>query len=174
MDEWLDLKPYLLNGQEYLELVDGVKKVMGDELERAYPGYAGQKAELAGFFWFQGIADGDSPSAASEYEKNLANLIRDLRKGLSSPELPFVVGALGYADGMQSPQRKQIFDAQMAVGNQEKYPEFGGKVISVDTLPMCRPSAECPGGRDPYRGNAESYLEIGDAMAEAMLKIVKP
>jgi len=32
IDQWLDLKRHLLNGQEYLELVDGVKDVLGDAL----------------------------------------------------------------------------------------------------------------------------------------------
>jgi alpha-L-fucosidase 2 len=172
MDEWLDLKRYLLNGQEYLELVDGVKKVIGDELSRAYPGYNGQKAELAGFVWFQGIADAYSEHKADEYEQNLVNLIKDLRKDFDVPHLPFVVGALAYADGMTSSPKQKIFDAQMAVGDSEKYPEFSGNVVSVDTRPMCRPLAECPGGRDPYKGNAASYLDIGDAMGAAMINLL--
>jgi len=38
--------------------------------------------------------------------------------------------------------------------------------------PMCRPRKESPGGRDRYDGNAASYLEIGDAMAAAMLELL--
>lgn len=171
IDEWLDLKRYLLNGQEYLELVDGVKKVMGDELERAYPQYAGQDTELAGVFWFHGIADGHSAAKAAEYETHLANLIRDLRQDLNTPKLPFVVGALAKSGGMR-PKQKKVFAAQMAVGDQTLYPEFAGNVVSVDTRPMCRPPEECPGGRDRYKGNAATYLEIGEAIAKAMLKML--
>lgn len=171
MDEWLDLKRYLLNGQEYLELVDGVKKVMGEELERAYPGYAGQGAELAGLIWFQGIADGGSAVKAAAYEKHLAALIRDLRKELNAPELPVVVAALARSGRMNNNQ-KTVFDAQMRIGNREAYPEFAGNAVSVDTTPFCKPPAQSPGGREPYAGNALSYLEIGDAMAEAMLKLL--
>jgi hypothetical protein len=32
-------------------------------------------------------------------------------------------------------------------------------------------SKQSPGGRDRFAGNAASYLEIGDAMAEAILKL---
>lgn len=172
MDEWLDLKRYLQNGQAYLELVDGVKKIMGEKLARAYPGYAGQQAELAGFVWFQGIADAGSDVKSAEYEANLANLIRDLRRDFGVPQLPFVVGALADSGGMANPRGQRIFAAQMAVGDPAKYPEFAGNVVSIDTRPMCRPQAEWPGGRDNYKGNAAAYLEIGDTMARAMLNLL--
>lgn len=173
IDEWLDTKRYLLCGQEYLELVDGMRKVTGDELARACPGYAGQGVELAGLFWFQGDADGGWDSMAAAYETHLANLIRDLRKDLAAPQLPVVVAALANAKGKMNLNEQKVFDAQMAVGDAAKHPEFAGNVVSIDTRPMCRHADQSPGGRDRYLGNAESYLEIGDAMARAMLKTVK-
>jgi hypothetical protein len=173
IDDWLTLKRYLLNGQSYLELVDGVRSVMGDELERAYPGYAGQGAELAGLIWFQGMADGASDAKASAYEKHLANLIRDLRKDLNVPQLPVVVTALAKSGGAMNADQQTVFDAQMAVGNANTYPEFVGNVISIDTRDMCRPAAQSPGGRDRYLGNAESYLNIGEAMGRGMIKLLK-
>ena len=173
IDQWLDLQRYLLNGQEYLELVDGVKQVMGDEAERAVPGYQGQGMELAGIFWFQGEADSQWPSKAQAYETHLANLIRDLRRDLNAPDLPVVVTALAKAGRGMRAGEQQVFDAQMAVGDPAKYPEFKGNVASIDTRPMCRPKQENPGGRDRYSGNAASYLEIGDAMATTMLKLYR-
>ncbi len=71
-----------------------------------------------------------------------------------------------------TPNKQKVFDAQMAVGDRVKYPEFKGNLISVDTRPMCRPLAECPGGRDCYKGNAGSYLEIGEALGKAMLDLI--
>lgn len=173
IDEWLDLRHYLLNGQEYLELVDGVRKVLGDELKRAYPGYKGQGVELAGLFWMQGDEDARWPSKADAYETHLANLIRDLRKDLGQPGLPVVVTALGESKRGINPTQQKVFDAQMAVGDGKQYPEFAGNVASVDTRPMCRPQEASPGGRDRFAGNAETYLEIGDAMADAMLKLIE-
>lgn len=171
IDQWLDLKRYLLNGQEYMELVDGVKYAM-TQLDRAYPGYKGNGAELAGLVWFQGVADAKSEAYSASYEKNLANFIRDIRKGLEAPKLPVVVVGLATSKGTLSAKQKQVFDAQMAMGDKEKYPDFVGNVISVDTRGACRPSATSPGSRDNYNGNAESYLEIGDAMGQAMLNIL--
>ena len=122
--------------------------------------------------WFHGIADTQSPSKAAEYEVHLANLIRDIRKDLDAPQLPFIVAALARARGSLTANQKKVFDAQMAVGNKEKYPEFRNNVISIDTQPKSRPPALSPGGRDSYLGNAESYLEIGEAMGKAMLKLL--
>ena len=173
MGEWLDLDRYLLNGQEYLELVDGVKKVMGEEAERAIPGYSGQGMELAGLFWFQGDADSRWAAKAEAYETHLANLIRDLRKDFNAPELPVVITGLAQAKREIRENEQKVLDAQLAMGDASQYPEFEGKVASVDTRPMCRPKKQSPGGRDRYAGNAESYLEIGEAMAEAMLKLIR-
>ncbi len=171
MDEWLDLKRYLLNGQEYMELVDSIHKALGGELARIYPEHAGRGAELAGVFWFQGIDDGLWDSKAAGYEALMANFIRDIRKEFKAPNLPFVVGALAESGGKMAPNKQKVFDAQMAVGDPAKYPEFKGTVRSIDTRPMTFPLAECPGGRDRYKGHAGSYLKIGEAMGKAMLEL---
>jgi lysophospholipase L1-like esterase len=172
IDEWLDLKRYLLNGQEYLELVDGVKKVIGDELERAYPGYAGQGVELAGLIWFQGLADAGSKADATQYQKNLANLITDLREDLNAPTLPVVIAAIAHSNQQMHTGQQAVFDAQLAIGDPKQYPQFVGNVAVIDTRPFWRPHSQSPGGRDPYRGNAQSYLDIGSAMGQAMLKLL--
>jgi len=83
-----------------------------------------------------------------------------------------VVTALGESKRGLNPTQQLVFDAQMAVGDAEKYPEFAANVRSIDTRPMCRPLKASPGGRDRFAGNAETYLEIGDAMAEAMLELI--
>lgn len=173
LDEWLDLKKYLLSGQEYLELVDSIRKVMGDELARVDSEHAARGVELAGVFWFQGIQDGKWDSKAGSYEEHLANLIRDLRKEFKRPDLPIVVGALAYAGGKFTPNQRKVFDAQMAVGDPQRYPEFKGTVRSIDTRPLCHPTEECPGGRDPFAGSADSYLRIGQTMARAMLEMTQ-
>lgn len=171
IDAWLDLKSYLLNGEAYLGLIMAVHNAL-DNPGLVYPGYKGQGMELAGMFWFQGIADTASPSKAADYETHLANLIRDLRKEFKSPELPFVIGGLADTAGPMTPDKQKVFNAQMAVGDPAHYPEFKGTLTSIDTRPMCFPSAECPGGRDFYKGNAASYLQIGEAMGKAMLGLL--
>jgi hypothetical protein len=75
------------------------------------------------------------------------------------------------AGGKMVPNKQMVFDAQMAVGDPGKYPEFKGNVRSIDTRLMTFPIAECPGGRDRYKGHADSYLKIGEAMGKAMLEL---
>lgn len=50
-------------------------------------------------------------------------------------------------------------------------PVVVGNVISIDTRPMIRPAEELPGGRDRYKGNAESYFDIGKAMGKSLLEL---
>ena len=172
LEEWLDLTSYLLNGQEYLQLASGVKEALKN-LQHTCPQYADRGAELAGLIWFQGDADGQSEAKAAVYEKHLVHLIRDLRKDLNAPDLPVVITAMANAKQELRGSPLKVFEAQMAVGNAEKYPEFKGNVVSIDTRPMCKPADQSPGGRDRYSGNAATYLEIGDAMAEAMLGLIE-
>ena len=158
IDEWLDLRQYLQNGQEYLELVNGVKDSLA-QFSRFCPGYQNQGFELSGLVWMQGIADNDSQACAAAYEKNLACLIRDLRKDLGAPKLPVVVAALKMGDG-------KVYDAQKAIGDPAKYPEFAGNVKVVDTQPFYH-------GGDPRTlgNNAGTVLETGAAVGRAMLEL---
>jgi lysophospholipase L1-like esterase len=164
IDRWLDLKTYLQSGQEYLELVNAVNDSLA-QLPRFLPGYQQQGYEIAGMVWFHGISDSQSPAHKAAYEKNLANLIRDLRRDIKAPKMPLVVAAVAFDDG-------KIHDAQIAVGNPAKYPEFSGNVRSVDTKPFFRAPNESPGGyATVYHSNAVSFLEIGEAMGKAMLEM---
>lgn len=163
IDMWLDPATYQFSGQEYMELVHGVKKTLAD-MERYYPDYAGQRVELAGMVWFQGIADASSPRMAKEYQKHLPSLIRDLRKDLSAPDLPIVVAAIGW-DGSHT---ESVRNAQLAIA------EAIGRTAAVDTRPFFKPAGESPGERaDMYRQNAETFLDIGAAVGKAMIGLRK-
>ena len=167
IDQWVDLKQYLLNGQEYLELIDGMKLTLKD-VDRYCPDFAGHTPELAGFVWFQGIADAASPAFSAAYEANLTGLIRDLRKEFDSPELPVVVAAIGQHGDRMQPNQRKVHDAQMAVGK-----SLSG-VASIDTVPFFFPKEESPGGREwDYSNNAGTFLEIGEAMGRAMLELTE-
>lgn len=166
IDRWLDLKTYLQSGQEYLELVNAVNDSLA-QLPRFLPSYQNEGHEIAGLVWMHGIADSQSPAQKAAYEKNLANLIRDLRRDLKAPQMPVVVAAVAYDDG-------KIHDAQMAVGDPAKYPEFSGNVKSVDTRPFFRAPNLSPGGyATAYHSNAEAFLEMGKAFGQSMLELLK-
>ncbi len=135
-------------GVSYRLMVEHVKKVLGD-IKRVVPGYdAAQGYELAGFVWFQGWNDmvdsgtypnRDKPGGYDAYSEALAHFIRDVRKDLNAPKLPFVIGVLGvggptaeYAPDQQRYQAThQNFRAAMAAPAQ--LPEFNGNVVAVWT-----------------------------------------
>lgn len=178
IDDWLDMKRYTRSGDDYIGLIDGLRNAFKD-LARVHPDYKGQGVELAGLVWFQGLADGASTSMTAAYQKNLANLIKDLRKDLDAPHLPVVVAALCPSSSSGGryvlPQNlKKIYNAQMAVGDSKQYPEFAGNVISLDTSSDVSPPNLCPEGLPSptnFGGNAESYLKLGERMANALLQL---
>ena len=62
-----------------------------------------------------------------------------------------------------------ILDAQLAVdGKSGKYPEFAGNVATVYTHPM----AQGGSGNGHYGGKAEVYMDVGQAMGQAMLELL--
>ncbi|MFM8952835.1 MAG: sialate O-acetylesterase [Planctomycetaceae bacterium] len=155
-------------GLEYRLTVEGVRTALAS-IDKLVPGYAGQGFEMAGFFWFQGHKDKDSTKEA--YEKNLVNLIADLRKEFEAPKLPVVVATVAF-DGprlLAGPWRG-VWEAQMAVGDAQQHPELAGTVASVDARTFWRERDESPTGQDyHYNWNAETYTLVGDTAGRAMV-----
>ena len=79
---------------EYKLMVEGVRKTLAN-IDKVVPGYKGQGYKIAGFVWFQGHKDSFTEELIVEYEKNLVNLINDIRKEFQVPSLPVVVGSAG-------------------------------------------------------------------------------
>jgi hypothetical protein len=157
-------------GLEYRLMIKGVRQTL-DNIAKVVPGYKGQGYEIAGFGWFQGHKDGGSTK--EEYEKNLVNLIQDLRKDLNAPKMPAVVATVGFHGyRLMQGNWKGVWEAQMAVGDAKQHPEFAGAVASVDTRDFWREIEESPRGQDyHYNRNPETYLLIGEAMGRAMVRL---
>ena len=133
-------------GVNYRLMVDYVKSVLGD-IKRVVPGYdAAQGYELAGFVWFQGwndMVDGstyphrDQPGGYDAYSETMAHFIRDVRKELNAPKLPFVIGVLGIggptADYAPDQQRYQGIHQHFrdAMAAPARLPEFQGNVAAM-------------------------------------------
>ena len=106
-----------------------------------------------------------------EYEQNLVNLIKDVRKDLKAPNLPFVIGELTgpwvEAPGAWATLRK----AQAAAAAK---PEFKGNVLFVETHDFVRPAKESPNPGHGHHefGNAETYFLVGDALGKGMIKLL--
>ena len=80
---------------EYKLMVEGVRKTL-DNIDKIVPGYKGQGYDIAGFVWFQGHKDSFNEKTITDYEKNLVNLINDVRKEFKKPKLPAVVATVGF------------------------------------------------------------------------------
>jgi hypothetical protein len=137
-------------------------------LSKDFPGYDGGGYELAGFVWYQGWNDGvDTKNAVPEYEANLVNLIRDVRRDLGAPKLPVVVGELTGPWVVAPPAWTKLREAQAAAAAR---PEFAGNVVFVPTHDFVRKPEDSPNPSHGHHefGNAETYFLIGDALGRAM------
>lgn len=154
-------------GMQYDGDIARARKVL-EELEGYYPDANGY--EIAGFFWWQGDRDSRSEALSSRYEKNLVHLIKQLRKEFNAPKAKFVCASLGQTKKGATDGGGKILDAMLSVdGESGKYPEFKGNVASVYTHPLSKGGSS--GGH--YGGNAETYMNVGEAMGAAMVKLLQ-
>jgi len=171
-------------GPFYTKMVDHVKETLKN-LKTLFPKYDEAKGyEIAGFLWFQGFNDQFGKEAPKQYEQNMVNLIKDLRKEFKVPKMPVVIGALG-TGGKKGP----IAIAQEKAANR---PEFKGTVSFVETAlywdhkadEMCRKGV----WRGPekakfyriaserpyhYLGSGKIMFLMGNAFGEAMADLLK-
>lgn len=137
-------------------------------LSKYYPDAS--EFEVAGFLWWQGDRDSRSAALSSRYEKNLVHLIKTLRKEFNAPKAKFVCASLGQTKKGATDGGGKILNAVLAVdGKSGKYPEFKGNVASVYTHTLSKGGSS--GGH--YSGNAETYMNVGLAMGEAMVKLIE-
>ncbi len=154
-------------GMQYDGDIARAKKVLA-ELDTYYPDAKGY--EIAGFFWWQGDRDSRSEALSSRYERNLVHLIKQLRKEFEAPKAKFVCASLGQTEKGATDGGGTILDAMLAVdGESGKYPEFKGNVAAVYTHPLSKGGSS--GGH--YGGNAETYMNVGEAMGKAMVKLLE-
>jgi len=154
-------------GMQYDGDIARAKKVLA-ELDKYYPG--AKQYEVAGFFWWQGDRDSRSAALSSRYEKNLVHLIKQLRKDFNAPNAKFVCATLGQTEKRATDNGGKILNAMFAVdGRSGEYPEFKGNVAAVYTHPLSKGGSS--GGH--YGGNAETYMNVGEAMGRAMVGLLK-
>ena len=114
-------------GHYYRLMMGHVKDVLADP-GKVVAGYDKDVGyEIAGFVWFQGfndrVASGTYPTrdergGYANYSKWMAMFIKDVRKDLEQPEMPFVIGVLGVGgpvDPASAKQTKKHFREAMAL-----------------------------------------------------------
>ncbi|HOY59210.1 MAG TPA: sialate O-acetylesterase, partial [Verrucomicrobiota bacterium] len=159
-------------GPYYARMIAEVREALAN-VETDFPGLDGRGCELAGFVWYQGWNDGCEPdTAVPQYETNLVNLIRDVRRELGAPNLPVVIGELTGpwvdAPGEWDALRK----AQAAAAAR---PDFKGNVLFVETRDFVRKPEDSPNPGHGHHefGNAETCFLVGDALGHGLVKLLQ-
>lgn len=135
-------------GAYYKKTVEHVNKVLA-ELDSYVTGYDNSKGyDLAGIVWFQGWNDMVDSSVYpnrgndggyDDYTKVLRHFIRDIRKDLNAPDLPFVIGVMGVGGptdkyGPDQARYKKIHqNFRDAMAAPAKEDEFKDNVVAVLT-----------------------------------------
>lgn len=167
---WLDKEGKPIDwyaGKQYDSDIAKARQVLQD-LDTYHPGATSY--EVAGFFFWQGEKDCGNPGHASRYEQNLVRFIKQLRTEFNAPDAKFVLATLGESTKGSDGNGGLVLEAQLAVdGNSGKYPEFEGNVATVYTHPM----AQGGSGNGHYGGKAEVYMDVGEAMGQAMVELLK-
>lgn len=150
IDEEKREKKAAATGHYYRLMLEHVKKVLADP-GQVYPRYDKEAGyELAGFVWFQGFndkvdswtyPDRTKPGGYDLYTELLCHFIRDVRKDLEAPMMPFVIGVMGIggpsteaADAAKAPRYRGIVpNFRKAMAAPAAMPEFKGNVIAVRT-----------------------------------------
>ena len=171
-------------GSYYRSMMNDIKQTL-EEIEEYVPEGA-HGYELAGFAWFQGWNDMVNSEYTSAYRENMANFVRDVRKDLGEPDLPFVIAVLGVGGEEDQAEGKRRFkDAQSAVGEMPEFKEnvavvqtdqFWDKVAAAVYAKGWKENLEewnTVGSDYPfhYLGSPSTYSDIGRAMAEALLQL---
>jgi len=158
-------------GFYYTKMLGEIRKAL-ENLKTDFPGYDNRGYELAGFVWYQGWNDGVDPKkAVPEYEQNLVNLIKDVRKELKAPNLPFVIGELTGPWVKAPAEWSTLRKAQAGAAAR---PEFKGNVVFVETHDFVRKPEESPNPGHGHHefGNAETYFLVGDALGKGMIQLI--
>ena len=152
-------------GIQYDMDIQNCKTVLAD-LDKYYPDAT--RYRVAGFFWWQGDKDRYDAAYSSRYELNLVRLIRQVQAEFDAPDAKFVLATLGQtAVETAKGTERQLLDAMMAVSDPEKHPDLEGQVATVYAHPLSKGGAS----NSHYNGNAETYMNVGQAMGQAMVDL---
>lgn len=175
-------------GTSYREMLKEVSDVT-QNLETHFPELKSYKPEIAGFVWFQGWND-QYGGAEKTYAANMQHFIDDVRKDLNSPQLPFVIAAMG--QNGSSPAEGELLVIREAQLRMNDVPEFKGNVKAFRTDLLVDKDAESlfgtwekdrkthqdqwdeTGGDYPYHylGSAIWFNRIGAKMGDSMIELL--
>ena len=103
--------------------------------------------------------------------------MKDIRKDLGVKDLPFVIANTGMGGwnivGHYKAKVEKLMEAQLALANASKYPEFAGNVAGVETRDFQRSREQSPSKQEyHWMRNWETYYLIGKGMGDALVGLV--
>jgi len=156
-------------------------KAVLDNLSDYYPGYQQEQGfEIAGFVFWQGARDTYTRAHTIKYRSNLKRYIKRVWESYSiypGAAKKFVLASIAFG-GTKSQKKdpedgytrneKKIYLAQMKISG------FKGRVRTVDARPFWRKENVSPkNNRNHYNHNAETYMEVGNALGHAMVDLME-
>ena len=125
-----------------------------------------------GFAWHQGWNDRINQDFNDEYQTNMVNFINDIRSESQIVDLPFVLAITGMTGRTEShPRALSLMNAQLAVPTDTGL--NNGRVAAVETRDFWRSSDDSPASQGyHWNRNAETYMLIGEGLAESMKPLI--
>ena len=173
------------HGHYYRLMMKEVEDCLSN-LKTRFPTYEGQGYEISGFVWFQGWNDMYN-GFQDEYAKNMENFIKDVRRDLRKPSLPFVIGIMGQNGFKEATGNMAI--VKKAQASMNEVVAFKGNVRAIPTdvywdkkadeaFPTWRENFEewkKIGSDRPYHylGSTIFFSRAGRGFGETMLTLIK-
>ncbi|MDG2223801.1 MAG: sialate O-acetylesterase [Rubripirellula sp.] len=130
----------------------------------------GDNYEIAGFFWWLGDRDSRSEALASRYEKNLLQLIKQLRKDFKAANAKFACATLRQTEKGATDNDRKLVEAMFAIdGKSGKSHQFKGNTPTACSHPLSKESSSV----SHYDGTGETDMNIGDARGQAMVELLQ-
>ena len=119
-------------GPFYIKTVEHAKDTL-ENMGTYFPALKDRTYEIAGIVWFQGWNDMVDEEKRKDYTRNLAQMLRDLRRDLNAPNAPVVIGELGVDGDKAKGNIAEFRKAQAAVA---EVSDLKGNVILTRTAPF--------------------------------------
>lgn len=170
-----NVNPSWYAGHGYDRSLSNIKSTL-DNIGDFYPGAT--EYTIEGIAFWHGDSDRRDTAYAVMYQRNLRNLIDSLRVDLGVPQAKVAIASIGQLGDAMQGNALQVFDSQMSMGY--LYKDFQDNVMSVDTRSSWR-GPFLPGHAGDksmtnaahYGNNAETVMEVGNALGLAMAKLVR-
>jgi len=165
-------------------------KAILENLSDYYPDYDEEKGfEIAGFVFWQGERDTKTKGHAKKYRKNMRKYIKQLWKAYKTypgkKKFVYATVAFGGCNSASTnetgyaPLENVVYIAQKETIMCRKNPNcsfkrnFKRKVKMIDARPYWRDTSISPANeRSHYNKNAETYMEVGNALGSAMVDLL--